>query len=514
MVSRAPVNFRAFLVVATSVTAAVFCVYLYMFSRAAGIACGSILAIALAMLSVVFSVRVKRGKTELRVAVGCVSATIFMLCAFTVGAIGVDARFDSERLCGRHTVVGRVCAVDTRSGDYAIELEDLSFDGKSVDGDLVLYVASGATNIADVTTCGDRLTFYADVRPKKLFYDGYVSGYSYRTDIRFTAQIDSDEVRVVSGEPSGLEKFSEFLRGLYTDNMGDRYGNIAYSMLTGDKHALYIGATENFSAVGLGHIMAVSGLHVGFLIALLSFLLARVDKRIALPVILAVVIGYVVIADFSPSVVRAAVMATVSGATALFGGRKDLLSSLLCAYSAILAVKPLYLFDVGFLLSFGAIAGIAMFAPAIKRALVKRGVHGKIADGMSAAVSVSAGILPSEICFFGKVHLLAIVANVLLLPFVSVVFTVTFCLTPVAAIPYCGKALVVCKYLFQALDYMTTGLANIPYSVMALKASVAVFVAYPIMFCASEFFMIKRGKTAVVLYSVAAIAAIIFVSAL
>ena len=514
MSSRAPVNFRAFLVAAIAVTAAVFCVYLYMFSRAAGITVGCSLIVALACVFVLFAVRVKRGKAKLRVAIGLAIALILSVCAFAMGVTVVDERSASERYDGYYTVTGRVCAVDTRSGDYKVELEALAFDGKSVSGNMTLSIRASENNIADMLHCGDALTFYARVRPQKLFSDGYVSGYSYRTDIRFSASVGSDGVRVASGKPSLSERFSAYLRALYVENMGEKYGNLAYSMLTGDKHALYTGMTEAFSAVGLGHILAVSGLHIGFLIALLSFLLSRVDKRVALPIMLAVMIGYNVIADFSSSVVRASIMAVVSGATLLFGGRKDLLSSVLCAYSAILAVKPLYLFDVGFLLSFGAISGIAMFAPQIKRALVKRNAPNKTADAIGAATAVSVGILPSETCFFGKIHLLATVANVLLLPFVSIVFIATFCLTPIAAIPHCGKILVVCKYLFEALDYAAIGLASIPYTVVPLKTSVAVFAAYPIMFCASEFFMIERGKRVVTLYSVAACAAVFAVAAL
>ena len=133
--------------------------------------------------------------------------------------------------------------------------------------------------------------------------------------------------------------------------------------------------------------MAVSGLHVGFFILLLDFILAKVDKRIRFPIIGAVLFAYMIVADFSPSVVRAFIMAAVAMIAFAVGGRRDILSSMCCAMSLILAFKPLYIFEAGFVLSFGAIFGIAMFSDTIKRALGKFNVHDKVGEAMGTSIS-------------------------------------------------------------------------------------------------------------------------------
>lgn len=168
------------------------------------------------------------------------------------------------------------------------------------------------------------------------------------------------------------------------------------------------------------------------------------------------------------------------------------------------------MFEAGFLLSFGAIFGIAMFADSIKRAIVKRGGHNKVGNAVGASVSVSLGIAPAQACFFGNVQVLSVLVNTFMIPYVSAVFIVTVCLTPIAAIPGCGVVLSLSEYLMMPLDHIAYVVAAIPFSTFAIKSSAAVFLCYPIMFCASNFFMLKKGKTAVILYS-ALICLLIFV---
>ena len=514
MEKRLHVNFRAFVVVAIAVVASVLCVYVYMLNAAAGVVCGCLSISATIVGFVVCLIKTLRGKIKLRVAIALGIAVALSLCAFIVGVVSYENRNDCADRSGYRLVSGRVCAIDTRSGSYRLELEDISFDGKRASGKMLLSLERSDNNIAEFVDCGDILLFSAEIKHEKLISGGYVNGYNYRTDLRYSAKVRPDAIKAEWGEPDPIERFLSSVRRLLTENMGDRYGNIAFSMLTGDKHSLYADITDYYSAAGLGHIMAVSGLHIGFLIMLLSFLLARVDKRIKLPIMTVVIVGYTVIADFSPSVVRAAIMAVIAGSALLCGGRRDILSALSCAFSCILAVKPLYLFDVGFLLSFGAILGIAMFANTIKQSMIRHNIHGKIGDAVGASVAVTLGIIPPEICFFGKFSVIAVIANIVLLPFVSAVFIVTLCILPIAAIPGCGQLLSASKWMFTALDYMVYGIAQIPFAAVSLKTGAGVFLCYPIMFFASDFFMPKRGKPIIAAYSAAACAAIIAVYAL
>ncbi|MCH5163009.1 MAG: ComEC/Rec2 family competence protein [Clostridiales bacterium] len=471
--------------------------------KTAGIVVGAVYLTALAALAVVFIIRFVKSKAKLRMAVTFGLSLVLSLLAFCFGAAYVNSRAESMKNGGYHYVVGRVCAVDIRNGRYRIDLEDLVFDGKEHDGILRITVRASDNNVAETVQCGDGLSFNAKVSCKQLVSDGKVDGTSYRTDIIYTATVSSDEIKVIFGEPSPIESFLSGLRELLTKNMGDKYGNIAFSMLTGDKHALGYDVTDYYSAAGLGHIMAVSGLHIGFLVVLLNIILARVGRKTRFGIIAAFLVVYVVIADFSPSVVRAAIMCVIAMFSVFVGGRRDILSAVLCAYSFILAFKPLYLFEVGFVLSFGAIFGIALFARTFARGMENHGIHRKIGNAVGASASVQIGIVPAETYFFGKIQTLALIVNVILIPYIAVVFVSIVIFSIIGAIPGIGAVLVVPKYLLVPIDYIAQGIAAVPYSTFYVNTTAAAFLCYPVMFVASEYFMMNRGKLAVILASIA-----------
>lgn len=510
-------NFRAFLIVALFVTVAVLCVYCYAYNAAVGIVLGVLCIVGCCSLAVLFIFRFIYNKSRLIVAISFSLAAVLCIIAFSVGVTFADNWERGTRFNGYCSVSGRVCDIDTQSGRYRLFLDDLVLNGQSADGMLRIDVVVSDKNIADIVRCGDTLQFGAKINAVDLARkDGKIYGNAYRTDVRYTSSVKSDGIVVKNvGDARLLERFSLALRSHLTDNMGAKYGNIAFSMLTGDKHGLGTGVFDYFSAAGLGHIMAVSGLHIGFLVLLLNFILRKVCKKIRFPIIAVVLLLYAVLADFSPSVVRAVIMAYISGIGILIGGRRDLLSSLLCAYSLILAVKPFYLFEAGFLLSFGALFGIAAFSGIIRRFLDNRHAPRRLGNAVSGSISVSVGILPMQAYFFQKVQILACLVNIIVLPYISVVFISIICLLPISAIPHCGSVLVASKYLLIPLDYLAYAIvAYLPYTIIGLKSSSALFLCYPLMFIAGEHIMLGKSKIAVGWYSLAVCLTIIIVCAL
>lgn len=494
------INFRVFAVVALSVTGTVFCAYLCAVIGVIGIVIGCVYCAVLAALAAVFSVKCARGRARLCVAAAFVLAFVLGTSAFAVATAEYYNKNEYVR-SGAYTVTGRICAFDLRDGVYAVNLEDLRFDGRALPGILRAQFTANDDNIAESLDLGDKITFYSYVTASKLVQNGKVNGYAYRTNIRYSATVDGSRVVTEFGEPTLRERFMRGWRALYVKGMGERYGNIAYSMFTGDRYGLDDDISFDFSIVGIGHVLAVSGLHISFLAMLLEFLMSKVNRKVRFFVICAALFLYAFIADFSPSVVRALIMYIVSGIGMLLFKRRDLLSSWCCAYSLILAVRPFYMFEAGFLLSFGAILGIALFANSISRFFKAHGAVHKVSSGIGASVSVAVGVAPTQCYFFGTVNLLACIVNIVVIPYVTVVFVLLAVLTPVATIPHCYEVLAVCKYALMPLDYIVTGIARVNVTVIGLKCSSAVFMCYPLLFCASEYVMIKRGKGVLSVYA-------------
>lgn len=507
-------NFRAFLVVALFVAAETFCMYLYSFGITLGVVLGIIILCAAGALLSLYIVRYVTGRSTLTKAVAFAISFLLSACALIFGVSSVASFNNRLALGGSRTVSGRVTAVDTSQNNYRVNLENLTFDGKEASGVLRLNINPSDNNVIDLIGCGDELNFRANIYVVPLNRRGKISGSAYRSGIYYNATVDSDLISLSVGKPDLSERVSGYVRGVLNDIMGEKYGAICFAMLTGDKSEMSGEVFDYYSAVGIGHIMAVSGLHIGFLVLLLGFVLKKLSKRVKYPIIGVLLLGYAAIADFSPSVVRAVIMTFVSGVGILVGGRRDVMSSLFCSFSLILAFKPFYMFETGFQLSFGAIYGIALFANSINRFLVKHGAAKKVANAAGGALSASVGLLPAQTYCFKAINILSSVFNVFIIPVISVLYMTVVALLPIALIPHLGAVLFPVKYMFAALDYMAYGLSQIPFISFAAAGGASVFLCYPMMFFASEFILVEKGRRARVIGLFCAMAAIIAISVL
>ena len=202
------------------------------------------------------------------------------------------------------------------------------------------------------------------------------------------------------------------------------------ALLLADRSAVEAATLDAFRETGLMHLLAVSGLHVGLvglaLYGLLKPLLGRIGvRRRRLEwsrslVTLAVLAVYVVVAGASVSVVRAFVMVAV-----LIVGRTverpvDTLSALGLAAVVLLVHRPAALFDVGFQLSFGAVAALVTLTPLITSAVpdrVRQSPAGVFVVG-SVATSLAAtlGTAPALLAHFGRLPLGGLVLNLPAIP--------------------------------------------------------------------------------------------------
>ena len=140
---------------------------------------------------------------------------------------------------------------------------------------------------------------------------------------------------------------------------------LAEAMAVGPRASLVTETVTAFRWLGWSHLVAVSGLNVGFVAALMGAAAGVLRIRHAAWAIAPVLALYAAVSGGEPPVVRATVMAFLALAARAAGrslksGRALSLSALLC-----LGARPVWLFDPSFLLSFGALAGMALFTPAM-----------------------------------------------------------------------------------------------------------------------------------------------------
>lgn len=178
---------------------------------------------------------------------------------------------------------------------------------------------------------------------------------------------------------------------------------------------------DNFARLGLTHVLAISGLHVGVVVYMLLQLAGwlRMTRERSLELTIAMMPVYMMVTGASPSAVRACLMAMIALWLARRHALKDGLHLLCAAAVAMLVWNPLLIEDVSFQLSFLVTAGLILLVPTFTELIPLRsnGLKGAIAVTLTAQLAS----FPVSVYYFHSMHLLSLPANFVLVPFISFV---------------------------------------------------------------------------------------------
>lgn len=141
------------------------------------------------------------------------------------------------------------------------------------------------------------------------------------------------------------------------------------AMTLGLKSELPQDTKELFQKSGAAHILAISGLHITCIAMLLYNLFKKcyIPNETAVPLAIFIIFSYGFMTDFSVSTNRAVVMLTILFGSILFGRTYDFITAICLSGSIILLQNPYQLCNSGFLLSFGAVSGIAFVFPVLRQ---------------------------------------------------------------------------------------------------------------------------------------------------
>lgn len=267
----------------------------------------------------------------------------------------------------------------------------------------------------------------------------------------------------------------------------------ARALLTGDTSGLTYEVRNEMSLVGISHIVAVSGMHVSLICALvMSLFLNR--RRLAAVFCLGAMWFFAAMLGFSPSVTRAIVMNSLLLLAPLLKRESDAMTSLSFALLLLLSLNPWSIASVSLQLSFASVAGILIFSQPISKWFVKM-LHLRkwrrqknrmkrfflgLLYSTSVSVSTTMGAtlltLPLVAYYFGTVSLISFLSNLILLPILTAIFTfgyvavlLSFVLTVLAE----PLALLLSLGLRFAL-WMIDALARIPYAALYTQSVYAV----------------------------------------
>jgi competence protein ComEC len=152
---------------------------------------------------------------------------------------------------------------------------------------------------------------------------------------------------------------------LLGDDLSPGCAEMAGAVLLGERDQVEYGLTENFMATGVIHLLVIAGLHIGILAAAVWWLVRRspLGRGWAAALVASAALGYMLLVDAGPSVVRATVLVLVMCAAWYLGRHPVSFNSLAAAALIVLLLNPAHLFHAGAQLSFLSVAGIMWFAP-------------------------------------------------------------------------------------------------------------------------------------------------------
>lgn len=258
--------------------------------------------------------------------------------------------------------------------------------------------------------------------PKGFDYRAYLA----RRDIHYTMGVQSRNILSIKPErfpwpKSWLKSTSEYMGQAFDTYVGGRESKLLKAMIIGERWLLPFEMKDQFAATGIAHILAISGLHIGFVILMLSWLTNafRLSPRAAFLIQGAVLVLYSLIVGGNASVVRATIMAIIFLGGRAVGRKLDPLNSLALAAFIILLFRPLDLLEVGFQLSFGAVAGIILYHEHIK-ALLSRPFK-IISNPLALIISAQLGTWPLMAYYFNTFSPMSYIANLILVPIAGII---------------------------------------------------------------------------------------------
>jgi len=232
------------------------------------------------------------------------------------------------------------------------------------------------------------------------------------------------------------------LSSLERSGLSDNEFGVAAAILLGYDDNLADEVRKNYVAAGSMHILCVSGMHVGIIYLLASFLLAFLNRRkwqktLKQMLLLVLIWFYALIAGLSPSILRSALMISFVIIGEMIRRKGFVINSIAASAFALLCVNPNNLFEIGFLLSYSAVVGIVVLQRPIYNLLyIKNKFLDKAWEVTAVALAAQIATIPFTLFYFNQFTTYFWLSNLFMTPISFVVVISGMVLLLVSWIPY------------------------------------------------------------------------------
>jgi competence protein ComEC len=306
--------------------------------------------------------------------------------------------------------------------------------------------------------------------PNQFDYGKYLEGkqiyaqiYADASDIKIGSIVEKDVWYYTS------KLRTKIIRNLEKTHFNKAELNVAIALILGQQQDISPEIIRDYQFAGAVHILSVSGLHIGFILLFVTFLLkpfpnTRRGSFIKLIIILASLSSFGLIAGLAPSVLRSVTMFSFVAIGMYLRRSTNIFHTLLVSMLLILLFEPSFLFDVGFQLSYVALFFILWLQPLLAQLWTPKNIILKyLWDILTVSFAAQIGAFPLSIYYFHQFPGLFFVTNLVIIPFLSVIMALGVLVMVLAAFDY------VPLFLAKSLEWSISILNKIINSIASLE---------------------------------------------
>lgn len=290
-----------------------------------------------------------------------------------------------------------------------------------------------------------------------------------------------NEGQVIFSKPHGFNVYSTLFS--FKESIKSRFSvaddeteGLLNAVCLGDKDSVDPELYISLKNCGLSHVMAVSGLHLSFVVLLFGFLLisARIHYRIRHIIGIFIAIIFTIAVGAPLSCVRACIMLTIYSLGVAMDWFSDNLTSLSVAAFIVLLANPFAMRDVGFLLSLSATFGIVVFSGRIEYFLFPKklgknhriiAIYRKFTGIFATSIAASLSTLPIIVYYFRSFSLIGPFANLILILIFELFFMIGILMILLGWIPYLDLIFsALCEWIYVIIKGIATFLGRLPFA--------------------------------------------------
>lgn len=397
-----------------------------------------------------------------------------MVCIFSISflflGLSSGARFNSDNIEVLNSffykqiiLQGEIEPLSFRENkeyvSFILRCQKITLTNKSFcyDGRIRINLKGNKADLSNV----NKIIIKGNLEPLNSFRNpGGMNGKLYNRINKFGGRLKNCQILEIQKSKNILNYiygFNEKLTNKLIIVLGPKVGNLLSGMILGGNGKLDDNIKNLFVLNGLAHLLSVSGTHLILLTNFFKIILKSFGEKWQKIIIIIVLCLYALLCGLKASVLRALIMCTI-----ILLGKSDVQrGKLLCITALILLLlKPVWLYDIGFQLSFGATAGIIYLVPVCKKIFMD-----KIPDFLNTTISVTIaaqlGILPLIIGYFHQVSLISIISNILFVP----ILEITACLSLICCLfPSMDFLLVISGFFVEQILIQAELLSKVPFS--------------------------------------------------